>query len=154
MAVFVVGTPCGICGRPIGLGDRRSLFPPFVINLKDPLFIFSDGAFHEECVLRHELGSKALRCADRVLEASSPDRFVCAICGDRIVSPDDCLSVGLLTSDESHPAYRFNGLHIHPSEWAEWDSAPVFQSAVRLLQESSEWCGPRLVFSPSVGWVR
>ena len=60
MALFIPGMKCPICQQPI-LGDHsRRLFPPFITDEKDPLYVFHDATVHEECFQRHPLASQAL----------------------------------------------------------------------------------------------
>jgi len=52
MAIFVPGMKCPLCHRPITCDQERRLFPPFVKDADNPLFIFHDATVHEECFLR------------------------------------------------------------------------------------------------------
>ena len=51
MAIFVPGMKCPICHLPITRDQPRRLFPPFVKDSMDPLFVFHDATVHEECYL-------------------------------------------------------------------------------------------------------
>jgi hypothetical protein len=52
MAIFVPGMKCPLCHQPITRDEPRRLFPPFVKDAGDPLFVFHDATVHEDCYLR------------------------------------------------------------------------------------------------------
>ena len=52
MAIFVPGMKCPLCHQPITRDQARRLFPPFVKDPRDPLFVFHDATVHEDCFLR------------------------------------------------------------------------------------------------------
>jgi hypothetical protein len=52
MAIFVTGMKCPLCNQPIARDQARRLFPPFVKDAGDPLFVFHDATVHEDCLLR------------------------------------------------------------------------------------------------------
>jgi hypothetical protein len=69
MALIILGkTPCPLCGEPINETDEMVGFPAFISNQLDPLFPFSDAAFHADCFLRHPLSAEAEVCYAEMVE--------------------------------------------------------------------------------------
>lgn len=125
-------------------GDRVIVFSPFVANERDPLFIFSDGVFHEECVDQHPLGSTALAVHQETVERLAPSRRLCDACGCLIVDPDDYFTTGYLTSDPADPLHAFNFVQLHRSHFSVW---PRMTELRRLLEEErarGRWQGATL----------
>ncbi|MDO8543897.1 MAG: hypothetical protein Q7S40_25925 [Opitutaceae bacterium] len=60
MAIFIEGMTCHFCGQPMRRDSDRISFSPFVVSQLDPLWVFSDGSFHAECVRGHPLGNQAV----------------------------------------------------------------------------------------------
>lgn len=52
MAIFVQGMKCPLCQQPITRDQARRLFPPFVKDEREPLFVFHDATVHEDCYRR------------------------------------------------------------------------------------------------------
>lgn len=148
MALLISGkTVCPICGNVIGRDNKVVIFPPFVANELDPLFLFSDAAFHEECFSRHPLANMALALFKEMDAKSQPSDRRCVVCTQSINDPDDYVGFGHLTSDESEPLFVYNFSQFHQSCLGRW---PDRAKAKRLLQElvsSKGWKGR------SLNWV-
>lgn len=145
MALLVRGsTRCRICGEIIAEGDRATLFEPFLANERDPLFFFSDGAFHEACVDEHPDGAAARELAAEVRAKSEPDSRICVVCGEVIRDPDDYLGFGYFSGDIDVAASRFNFVHLHRSHIGRWQDLNVALEALENLLDSNEWEGDRL----------
>lgn len=135
---------CVISGRTIGSVDDAVMFPPFVSNQADPLFVFSDAVVHAEAFRRHPLAAAAQARYEETRQRTGPGKRICFSCERQIVDPDDHLAAGFLIDDESHPLYRFNYAQFHRSCLAEW---PELSSLVRNLEEfdqSGAWKGDGL----------
>lgn len=149
MAILVRGsTRCPICGEIIAEGDPAVAFPPFVPNQRDPLFFFSDAAFHERCLDDHPDGAAARKLAAEVRERSEADHLVCVVCGELIRDPDDFLGFGYLTGDSELAASRFNYVQLHRSHVDRWPDLPKALEALEQLRDSGKWEGdwlPRLI---------
>jgi hypothetical protein len=142
MAILVRGsTRCPICGEIIAENDPATAFPPFVSNERDPLFFFSDAAFHERCLDDHPDGAAARKLAAEVREHSEPDQRICVVCGEPIRDPDDFLGFGYLIGDNELAASRFNYTQLHRSHIGRWADLPAALTALEQLRDSGNWQG-------------
>ena len=151
MAIFIPGMKCPLCGLPIEEGEQRVLFPSFVSNSADPLWRFSDGAFHAACVSRDPLGQMAVTTSAKALVEGAPGRRLCVVCGNRIDNPDDYLSLGYLTSDPLDPLYEFNYRQFHLAHVSLWRELDRFVGMLKDFRRRSagenppfEWLLKRL----------
>ena len=139
MALLLRGTPCPLCGKPILEVEQSVMFPPFVANEADPLWRFSDGAFHADCFYRESLALAAERRLAEVREASA--RRACYVCGEQITEPDDYVPFGNLTDDQNHPLHRFNYACFHRLCLRQWEErATAYKLALDELR-SGAWKG-------------
>ncbi len=140
MALLVRGkTTCPICGRVIEQGDDAVAFPAFVSNRLDPVFRFSDGAFHRLCVQEDPTGRIALHRSDELMLRLGPGRRSCAVCNEQIRDPDDYLTTGFLTDNTALRASALNYVQLHRSHAHEWRSLHEAIGALRELADSGEW---------------
>jgi hypothetical protein len=145
-------TACGICHRPLQDQDSIVSFPPFIANRCDPLYVFSDGAFHSACLDQSPLATSARQWSARFDERNRPDSRVCVVCSTQIAHPDDYFGTGVLSRDALEPIAKYNFVHIHLSHYSNWSFAADFRETVETFLMSSAWCGPRLEFVPSPRW--
>jgi hypothetical protein len=80
VAIFVPGMRCPLCHQPIARHQARRLFPPFVKDPQDALYVFHDATVHEDCYLgdpRFLVAEEAmaLRNAEPI-SSLRPDRLV------------------------------------------------------------------------------
>lgn len=144
MALFVRGrTPCGICGQVLEQDDEVAVFPPFVANRKDPLWRFSENAFHHACLKRDPLGKLADRRYRETLQRLGPGMRSCAACGREILDPDEYLTFGHLT-DADHPLRQFNYLQLHRSCVPLWPAAGRVLALIEQFYASGTWEGEGL----------
>lgn len=145
MAIFVTGkSVCGLCHSVIETQSTLAMFPPFVVNRKDPLSIFNDGCFHRECVFKHPLAQMAEKVAQATIQSRKPANRQCSVCKVEITDPDNYLACGFLTSDQQDPLSELNFAHFHRSCLRRY---PDLLNLSRLLGqrlESTEWEGPGL----------
>jgi len=66
MALFMVGMRCSISGQPISSESDAVLFPPFIGNEADPLYIFNDAVVHANVFRSHPLAGKAWLASKKV----------------------------------------------------------------------------------------
>jgi hypothetical protein len=92
-------------------------FSPFVANCRDPLYQFSDAAFHRTCFQAHPLAREATRRSEEVRAYGAPGQRRCVVCAQEIMDPDDYFGTGFLTEDATNPVFEFNYLHIHKSHF-------------------------------------
>jgi hypothetical protein len=122
-------------------GQGLKMLPPFVANEADPLFKFSDGAFHEECFRLDPLSSKVGRRLDEMSERSNPSSRRCLVCSKVINDPDDFFSLGHLTDDPEDPLRQFNFAQFHRSCLPIWSNLTVVRNFAEKQVESGAWKG-------------
>jgi hypothetical protein len=81
MALFIPGAICPICEKPIGSASEIVMFPPFVANRLEPLFVFSDAVVHADCLAGHPLAAQAMKLREEAGRSSQPRNRVCATLG-------------------------------------------------------------------------
>ena len=144
MAIVVFGTPCPLCGGSIEEGQEVVMFPPFIENEIDPLWLFNDAVFHENCFCCHSLAAQAeARYAEMKQKLQSGPK-ICAVCGDVISNPDDYFVIGYLTADRTHPLYQYNYTQFHRSHLPRWLPLPLVYEQLRELQRLGVWKGRAL----------
>ena len=97
-------TTCPIC-KMIILDNDYELFPPFVSNEKDSLFIINDAAVHIDCLNASSIKDLALEFRDQYYEFLQKFRFIYS---DPQSKPQNAILFGLLTSVKSEPMSKFN----------------------------------------------
>lgn len=139
MAIIVDGMKCPLCGKPLEEWQQIVAFSPFVNNERDPLWVFSDGAFHAQCFLNHPLAEKAQARQKEILERLGPGNRFCVVCGREITDPDDYFTVGHLTEDENHPLYRYNYTQAHRSHLNTWSEMSYVYELIEDLKHTQTW---------------
>ena len=140
MAVVIIGkSECHICGKVLESSEDIVLFPPFIANMLDPLYIFNDAGVHMRCLEKHPLGQQALLYRDKDISATRPENRICSIGKNKIENPDDYIFLGLLTSDENHPLYKFNFTTIDRRNLNKWKNKEEFISCTLKFKESGCW---------------
>lgn len=146
MALIFPGMECKLCGEVIQQGDRIEAFMHFVGNSRDPLYKFTDGAFHADCFWRDPLAQEADRVRTRLIEVGKNQ--VCEVCHQAITfeeaMKDDLMPFGYLTMDVASPVYKYNFLWFHKSHLCEWDEIDAARNAFKSLAGSPEWDPRRL----------
>jgi hypothetical protein len=77
MAIFVPGMKCPLCNQAIARDQARRLFPPFVKDERDPLFVFHDATVHDDCYVRDprfQAVERAMAIRKRSTASSAPTR--------------------------------------------------------------------------------
>lgn len=145
MAIIVRGkTKCPLCGQLIKDGEEAVGFPNFVGNELDPLWVFTDGAFHAECFHTHPLSEKALERCDEAIKRNGPRNRVCVVCEKQITDPDEYFTLGHLTADEAAPLYRYNYVQAHSSCLPKWRQLTYVTKLIQNLKDSGTWQGNAL----------
>lgn len=121
-------TVCEICGLTIQTGEDAYLFPAFAENPQDRLFSFSDGAFHEKCVMGDPSGFRAVELMAERKSKVGPGNRKCQVCGQEILYPDDCAMVDFICLPEDHRLGAFNFTHLHRSHADLWPRKAEFLS--------------------------
>jgi hypothetical protein len=141
MALFISGKTCKICQKPIENQDDLILFPAFVSNENDPLRLFSDGAFHKTCFLKHPLAGRAEAQLQNFSTRMGPGHRKCAVCNLEIVEPDNYLPTGYLTDDQTDPLSTFNYLHLHRTCLTNFQPRQSLIGQLKARLDSGEWKG-------------
>lgn len=133
MALVVLGeSKCSLCGGLLEHADDIVSFPAFVVVETDPIYRFSDGAFHRACFDAHPLSELVASRFSEWRQSTGPGRRICAVCGEEITDPDDYLLIEHISPDTDSPLHQFNYTHLHRSHVCEWEDR---QLLVALLQE-------------------
>lgn len=140
MVLVTKGTKCRYCGEVI---STRPLvgFPHFVRNRQDPLFVFSDAAFHPECFHKHPLHEQALIRLEERKERMR--ERVCASCGE--VVKEDWYTTDHITDDTTSPLYWFNYLHFHKRHLRSWSEFERFRKLMESFEASGQYEGPPIL---------
>ncbi len=144
MAVFVEGMTCRLCGERMESSQHLTAFRPFVANHLDPLWLFSDGVFHDSCFNRHPLAEKALARSNELDRQTRVWPPSCVACERSITNPEDHFAFGHLTEREHNPLYAYNYLHLHRSCMRHWPELSRVHLLLEELQRSGTWDGPAL----------
>lgn len=142
MALVILGrTECVICGLVMAEGDEIVSFPAFVSNRRDPLFRFTDAAFHRSCLAQDPLGRRAMDRLQELSEHLGPGKRLCLVCGRAIVDPDDYVTFGHLTDEPSNPLFRWNYAQLHRSCIADWPQLHDVIEMLEAYERSGAWEG-------------
>src|ERR1051326_1599299 len=103
MATFIPGMACSISGKTITRIENAVVFPAFVANEADPIYVFSDAVIDADVFRKHPLAGEAQSRYKDFRRHNTPESRVCAVCDRQIVDPDDYIGLGHLVSDsEEH----------------------------------------------------
>jgi len=143
MALLFRGkTQCSLCNNIIQPEDDVVAFSAFVSNVRDPLMIFYDAAFHAACFHRHPLAQRALQ---RVHEQQQRYDKICVVCQQSIVHYSEYVTFGHLTDDTRHPLYPYNYLQFHRVHLPAFPDLRHIHTLLGELQSSGVWEGPGLL---------
>jgi len=145
MAILLLGkTVCPICGVVIQDGQKSVSFPAFVGNQLDPLFLFHDAVFHEECFCQHPLAETATMLLREMQVKTAPRNRRCAVCGQPINDPDDYFALGHLVTDNAHALFPYNYAQFHRNCLPKWSHRAYVKDLLVDLQASGKWQGDSL----------
>lgn len=120
------------------------MFPPFVGNQADPLYVFNDAAVHATCFRKHPLAEAAQARYEELRERTSPRNRTCLICDERISNPDDYLAFGHLVDDTKHTLHSLNYAQFHRSCLSSWSALADVLRNLETLDQSGTWKGDAL----------
>lgn len=145
MAILLLGkTVCSLCGQVIKADERRRSFPAFVANEEDPLFLFSDASFHEDCLRRDKRGRHAIERVEERAYNVGPGKRKCAVCGLEVTDPDNYIFIEHLSDHKSDPLREFNYTHLHKSCVGKWGRKAEFVRLVEAALAAGRWRGKYL----------
>jgi len=140
MGILILGvTICPICCDIITNRDSYFSFPAFVVNLKDPLYFFNDTSFHERCLKKVELTSKAKEVSYLYIKNIRPENRKCLIRGNLITDYHRHIFIERLASGKYDFLYQFNYKHIDKNNLPFWNIKEQFLKALDLLVASKNW---------------
>lgn len=145
MALILVGkTKCPLCDNILEDGQEIVSFSSFVSNELDPLWLFSDAAFHSDCFDHHPLSTEAIARHEEMRKKTAPGNRTCVVCKAEIKEPDDYFGLGYLVSNPGNPLYPYNYTHAHISCLPKWSEVSHVYRLLQDLKESSQWKGNSL----------
>ena len=145
MAIIIEGkTACPLCDNILEKGQEVVSFPAFVGNELDPLWLFSDAAFHSGCFEKHPLSSEAIARYEEMREKTAPGCRACVVCKAEIEDPDDYFGLGHLVSSPQDPLYEYNYTHAHISCLPRWPEISKVHQLLQNLKESGRLKGMSL----------
>jgi hypothetical protein len=106
--------------------------------------MFSDAAFHEDCLREHQYGLTAIRWVDDRRYKVSPRNRKCEVCNQAIENPDDHIFIDALSSDVSSLLKSFEFIFIHISCLSRWTRRNDFIKLTKDVLSSSNWKGKYL----------
>ncbi|WP_223607548.1 hypothetical protein [Chryseobacterium sp. OSA05B] len=115
------------------------MFPAFIPNVKDSLYLFNDAGVHHSCLAKHPLGSKVSAFLETMIFKTRPKNRFCDIGGNIIDLPENYLFTNLLTSDEKDTLYSFNFMNIDIRNLSKWKDRKNFIDAIEKFEEEKEW---------------
>ncbi len=133
---------CKICGQVINEEDNICGFTHFVNNTKDPLYFFSDEAFHEHCFENTANADLAVEYATMGINANNPENRICIVTGELITRMEDHFFIGYLTSDKNSLLHQFNFTHIKVSAVLQWDKRELLIRELIEYRDSGNWANP------------
>jgi hypothetical protein len=125
-------------------GQQTVSFPPFVGNELDPLYLFHDSSFHEECFRQHPLAETATLRVREMQAKTVPHNWLCAVCMQPIIDPDDHFTLGHLVSDKTHALFPYNYVQFHRSCLPQWERHVYVKDLLSELHASGKWKGGSL----------
>jgi hypothetical protein len=142
MGILTLGkTECVLCHKPISDAADVVIFPPFVANEADPLYLFNDAAAHESCFATHPLRHHALGRMREAEGENAPEKRNCIICGMPITDPDEFFTVGHLTDNKAQPVHRWNYAKMHKSCLSQWKGLEEVLQYLEAFRLSGQCCG-------------
>ena len=141
MGLFIPGMRCVLSGKVISSCDEAVVFPPFVSNEVDELFVFSDAVIHAEVFKQHPLASKAQERFEEFRQKMAPNNRNCFICAQLVNNPDDYFGIGYLTADRQNELFLYNYAHFHMSCIRSWVELNVMVLKLQQLNFTDEWQG-------------
>jgi hypothetical protein len=147
MVLLLKTSKCALCGDLLDAEWPPVAVVGFLWNSLDPLWKFSDAAFHPSCVRRSSEVRRALELSQ--MARSTAQGRQCSVCGDVVI---DGFFTEVLTSIPSEPLWHFNLLALHDEHFASWDRAQQFVETLKDARERGIWSGPALITEPTPSW--
>ena len=143
MAIFIPGMKCNICGKPVIEKSDVKLFPAFLSNEIDPLFVFNDAIIHKECFSAHPMAERVTEILNELVCKIGPAKRYCNICTTIIKNPDEYMNFSCLSSDVSNPLSKFNFTQYHKSCFRNSSIAERIDNMIYEQEKCGEWKGKK-----------
>jgi hypothetical protein len=144
MAIFVPGIRCSISGDKIESASDAVMFPSFVANEADPLYIFSDAVVRKAVFAAHPLAARAQARYEEFEHRTHPQARSCLICGQRITDPENYIGLGHLVDAPDHDLYSYNYAHFHRTCLTSWSELLHLIHELETMNRSGVWKGDAL----------
>jgi len=139
--VFEDHSKCPLCNKILNNAEEYILFPPFIGNKKDPLFIFSDNGVHVKCLNEHPLGKHALLYLEKYDANIQSVKSGISTSGEVISNPANIIAFGLLTSDATEDLFKFNYFILNKANISEWKQRDEFIRIAARFNQEGKWEG-------------
>ncbi|MCT2560617.1 hypothetical protein [Chryseobacterium herbae] len=140
MAIIIQNqSECPICHTILFDHQNIVMFPAFIPNVKDSMYLFNDAGIHYSCLEKHPLGTKALKFVEKVIFKTRPKNRICDISGNTIDLPENHLFTNLLTSNEKDELYSFNFMNIDIRNISKWKDKQNFIDAIERFEKEEKW---------------
>lgn len=151
MPIMIVGkSKCPLCGEIMnGATDNLVGFSPFIANMNDPLFIFHDGIFHEECVKAHPLFPSLMKRYNDKRRISLKEKH-CAYCHqgftmEEVVKRNDFWGVPYI-SYANPELEKFDYIELHKHCMSKYEYIHELYDALCKINSEGWWGGPILKY--------
>lgn len=142
MAIFIEkSTRCPLCSGIIEYISEAVAFPAMAWNELDPLWPISDAVVHTSCLRSHGLLYASENRQRAVHSATGPGKRPCKLCRQQIATPEEHITLGHLTDDESSPLHAFNLAQFHRSCLERSAELPKLISDLTAYNASGKWRG-------------
>lgn len=136
---FINQTECGLCNEKITDLESIFSFPPFIQNIKDPLYQFNDSVFHINCLNKHSFGKKAIELAKQYFYSVKPENRKCIVDEEIIEDVHDYIFMGVLTSNDEEDLYKFNFITLNRRNLHKWKDRADFISIAEKFIKDGKW---------------
>lgn len=134
MAIIFEGqSTCPICNSALDKNKPYTMFPPFLPNIKDPLYIFNDAAVYEECLEKHPFGNRIFK----FIKFIPLSKRTCHVGGNKIAQ-NDIIYFGCLTTEDDELS-EFNFLAFDRNNITKWKDRERFVTVANQYIKDGKW---------------
>jgi hypothetical protein len=130
MSIFLGVSKCPICEDILDNRGEFLLYPNITTNKKEDLFLFSDRGIHLKCLNEHPLKEKAMFFLKKYND------FFLAY--QQRANPREIITIGLLTSDETEPLYKYNFTLLEKNSQQWGNKQDIIQNIHKFIN-SNKW---------------
>jgi hypothetical protein len=140
MAIVFEGlTKCVLCSEVLDTAKEYTMFPPFISNTKDLLYILNDSGVHAECLSKFPYGAKAILLSEKHLKNLPLKSAKCGVDCSTIDNPENIITIDVLTSDEAEELYLYNCLVLNKQNLAKWPDRLEFLRLANEFIKQGKW---------------